>query len=164
MTEQEAIAQLGLTARTLRNYRRKGRLAYREVKGKTRPVIEYDTADIDRLKAELDRQRQQSKKPEPVAPVLPRLTFGLPPAEYAELAQAAEKVGMTPGEYARRIARESMESHYLAEAKDLRAELAAAKAEMRRMREEFASAIEVVLCRVGLSPDAAATWVTQNLR
>lgn len=164
MTEPEAIAYLNLTARTLRNYRKRGKLAYRQVTGKTRPVIEYDKADIDRLKAELDQQRQQSPKPEPVKPALPRVTFGLPPDEYDEFVRAAEKVGMTPGEYARRLAREQMESRLLTETKELRAELAATKAEMRQRHNEVSAAFEAVLEDTGLSPEAAKRWVDDNLR
>lgn len=164
MTEQEAMAYLSLTARTLRNYRRQGKLPYREVKGKTRPVIEYERADLDRLKSDLDRRRQRSKKPQTVKPALPRVTFGLPPAEYENLVLEATRYGMSPSEYARRLAREGMESHFQQEAAELRGELAKANAEMRKMRNEFSLAFEAVLEYVGLSPEDAKKWVTDNLR
>lgn len=94
MTESEATKYLGLTARTLRNYRRSGKLAYREVKGKTRPVIEYDRSDLDTLKAQLEkRQAKSAKRAAVINPPLPRVTFGLPPSEYEELHQAAGKRG-----------------------------------------------------------------------
>ncbi len=134
------------------------------MKGKTRPVIEYDKADVDRLKAELTKQRRRSKKPEPLTPALPRVTFGLLPAEYAELAEAAQKVGMTPGEYTRRLAREALESRYLAEAKEMRAEVAQSKAQMRKMHKEFSAAFEAVLEYAGLSSTDAKKWVDDNLR
>lgn len=164
MTEKEATQYVNLTVRTLRNYRSSGKLPYREVPGKTRPAIEYERADLDQLKAVLAARHVVSAKPRKGQPPLPRVTFGLPLAEYDELVRAAKKVGMTPGEYARRRTREQMESRYMAEAKDLRAELAAAKAEMRKIHKEFSAAFEAVLEYSGLSSDAAKKWVDDNLR
>ena len=164
MTESEATNYLHLTARTLRNYRRSGKLPYREVPGKTRPIIEYRQDDIDRLKAELQKQRQRSLKPKTVAPALPRVTFGLPPGELSELTAEAKKYGMTPADYARRLVRERMESSFKSEAVELRYELAKANAETRKIRKEFALAFEVVLEIAGLPADQAKQWVTDNLR
>ncbi len=164
MKEADAAAYLHLTPRTLRNYRNQGKLPYREVKGKTRPQIEYRQDDLDRLKAELQKQRQRSVKPKTVAPAQPRVTFGLPPEELANLTAEAKKYGMTPADYARRLVRERMESSFKSEATELRSELAKANAETRKIRKEFALAFEVVLEIAGLPPDEAKQWVTDNLR
>jgi len=164
MNDQAAAAYLNLTTRTLRNYRRQGKLPYREVKGKTRPVIDYRQDDLDRLKAELSRQRVRSNKPKEAAPALPRVSFGLPRAELAELAAEAKNYGVTPSEYARRLVRERMESNFRLEAAELRSGLAKANAETRKIRKEFSSAIEVVLEIAGLPADQAKQWVTDNLR
>ena len=165
MREPEAAQYLGLTMRTLRNYRRKGTLAYREATGKTRPTIEYDQSELDRLKAELDRRRESSAKPKPAGkPVLQRVTFGLPPEGYAELAEEAQRYGMSVGEYARRLVREGLESRFQSEAAELRSEVNQVKAELERTRKDFAAGFEAVLEYVGLNPDDAKTWVTENLR
>ena len=164
MNDQEAAAYLKVTSRTLRNYRNQGKLPYREVKGKTRPVIEYRQDDLDRLKAELQRQRQRSVKPKKAAPALPRVTFGLPPTELAELRAEAEKYGMTPADYARRLVREGMESTFKQESAELRSELTKVTEETRKIRKEFALGFEVVLEIAGFPADEAKQWVTDNLR
>lgn len=164
MTESEATTYLHLTARTLRNYRQSGKLPYREVPGKTRPTIEYQQNDLDRLKVELEKRRQRSKKPTPVKPALPRVTFSLPNMEHKEVLAEAQKFGMAPGEYARRVVRERLESRLLAEAEELREQVNNMEAEMRKMRNEFSLAFEAVLEFGGLSPEEAKEWVTHNLR
>ena len=78
MTEKDAAAYLNVSVRTLGNCRQKGTLPYREVKGKTRPAIEYEKADIERLKAQLEARRSRSRKPTPVRSA-PRVAFGIPP-------------------------------------------------------------------------------------
>lgn len=127
MTESEATDYLHLTARTLRNYRRSGKLPYREVPGKTRPVIEYQQGDLEHLKAELEKRRQRSKKPTAVKPALPRVTFSLPNTEHQELLAEAQRFGLAPGEYARRLVRDRLESRILAETGELRAEVKGAR-------------------------------------
>lgn len=71
---------------------------------------------------------------------------------------------MSVGEYARRLARDQMESRYLAEAKELRQDLDAANSELRKARKQFASAFEALLDYVGLPPEEAKKWVDDNLR
>lgn len=165
MNDQQAAAFLQLTVRTLRNYRRAGKLPYREVKGKTRPVIEYDRADLERLKEDIQKRQRRSKKPvAPVPAARPRVTFALPDAEYEELSREAGKYGLGVGEYARRLAREGLESRFRQEADELRGEMGKAKAEIRKMRSEFSSAFEAVLEFVGLSEEEARKWVGNNLR
>lgn len=164
MTEAEAAAFLQVTPRTLRNYRQSGELPYREVPGKTRPIIDYQQGDIERLKAKLEKRRQRSKKPVAVKPGLPRVTFSLPPPEHEELSAEAKKYEQSPGEYARRLVREGLESRALAETAELRAEVDSLNAEIRKMKKEFLLAFEVVLEFSGVSKQDAKTWVDNNLR
>ncbi len=152
MNDQAAAAYLNLTPRTLRNYRRQGKLPYREVKGKTRPVIAYEQRDLDHLKAELEKKRRRSKKPGEVKPPLPRITFSLGITEHEELCAEARKQDQAPGDYARRLVRERTESQ------------ARANAEIQKIRKEFSLAFEVVLEMGGLPADQAKQWVTDNLR
>jgi len=165
MSESEAAALLNLNVRTLQRYRQKGTLAYREVKGKTRSTIEYDTADLDRLKVALDAQRAAGKKPKtPPKTTAQRVTFGLPNENYAELEKEAKRFGMSVGEYARRLVREGLESRFQSEATELRAKVKQLETELSRTRKDFASAFEVVLEYTGLDPNEAKQWVTENLR
>lgn len=164
MTETDATRYLQLTARTLRNYRRSGKLPFREVPGKTRPVIEYQQNDLDRLKTDLETRRRRSKKPGEGKPALPRVTFSLPAAEHADLAAEAKQYAQAAGEYARRLVRERLESRLTAETAELRAEVDTQNAELRKMRKEFSLAFEAVLEFAGLPPKDAKQWVSDNLR
>lgn len=163
MTEKEAALSLGVTPRTLANYRQKGVLPYREVPGKTRPAIEYQQADIERLKVLLEARRTRGKKPKPLK-TAPRIAFGIPEQERAALSEEAKKFGMSLGEYARRLVREGMESRFQQEAAELRAELAKANAEIRKMQKEYPLAFEAVLEFAGMEPADAKKWVNENLR
>lgn len=165
MREIEAAQYLSLTVRTLRNYRRLGKLAYRQVPGKTRPVIEYDQAELERLKGELARSRATSAKPKTGrASPTKRVTFGLSPEGYAELVKDAEHFGMSVSDYARRVVREGLESHYQQEATALRHEVKRLSQELERLRNDFAGGFEVILQYSGLDKDAAQKWVRENLR
>jgi hypothetical protein len=164
MREPEASEYLGLTVRTLRNYRRKGKLPFRETQGRTRPVIEYDRSDLDRLKAELSARQQRHREAPSGSRTNPRVTFGLPRQEYEELASDAARVGLSVSEYARRLARDRMESQYLTQAGELRAGLERTNDEVRRIRDEFAAGIEAVLECVGIPAADAMEWVSKNLR
>jgi hypothetical protein len=164
MREHEAAAHLGVSVRTLYRYRKAGKVAFRVVKGRGRPVIEYDRAEVERLKRTLAERAESASGPAPEPPRRPRVTFGLSPSEHAELSRDAARYGMTPGEYARQLAREGMESRFRTEAAELRQELDTLQGELRKVRSEVASAFEVVLEYVGLAPEAARQWVTENLR
>ena len=165
MSEAEAAIYLQLNVRTLQRYRQKGTLAYREIKGKTRSNIDYEQAELDRLKATLDAKRTQSTKPKPVPKSsVQRVTFGLPNENYAELQRDAERFGMSVGEYARRLVREGMESRFQSEATELRTKIKQLETELARTRKDFSAGFEAVLEFTGLDPTEAKQWVTENLR
>lgn len=165
MRENEAALYLNVNARTLYRYRKSGKLAFREATGKTRPVIDYDEADIKKLKQELDRRRESLPKPaSPSPPAGKRISFRMPTEGYEELSREAAKYEMTVAEYARRLVREGLESRFHAEAEELRAEVKRLTKEINVVRNDVAGAFEVVLEHVGLSADEAKQWVTENLR
>ncbi len=165
MRELEAAKYLGLTVRTLNTYRRKGTLAFREVPGKTRPTIEYDPSDLDKVKAELDAKRASSKKPLPGSKTASqRVTFGLSPEGYAELEKEAERYAMSVGEYARRLVREGLESRFQSEATELHNRMKQLETELVHTHQDYAAAFEVLLEYIGLAPEEAKEWVTENLR
>ncbi|WP_309710280.1 hypothetical protein [Armatimonas sp.] len=162
MSEQEAAQYLSVTARTLLNYRKSGRLSYRLAQGKTRPVIEYDRANLERLKAELIARTEVPKTPKPTR--LKRVTFGLAAHDYEELSGEAKKYDMKPGEYARRLMRESLESNLKGEIRELHTKDAKSREELKRLRNDVAGAFEALLEFMKLSPEEASQWVTENLR
>ena len=165
MSELEAAAYLNLNVRTLQRYRKKGSLAYREAPGKTRSTIEYDRADLDRLKTDLEAKRVRSQKPRASQqPTTPRVAFGFALEEYAELEREARRFEMSVGEYARRLVREGLESRFQSEAAELRTRIKQLEMELARTRRDFAAGFEAVLEYAGLDPDAAKKWVEENLR
>jgi hypothetical protein len=164
MREDKAALFVGVSTRTLYRLRKAGRLAYRELKGTARPVIDYDQEDLELLKAELDQRRTKSRKPGKPPDTSPRITFGLPDREHGELIQEAAQYGMSPGEYARRLVRERLESRLRAETADLQREVKQVRTDLNRLRAEVAGAIEAVLEYVGLPSDEAKRWTTDNLR
>ena len=142
MSEAQAAAYLNLNPRTLQRYRRKGALAYREAKGKTRTTIEYDRADIDRLNTELEAKRARSKKPQTKSKITAqRIAFGLTSEEYAEVAKEAENFGMGVGEYARRLMREGLESRFQSEAAELRNRIKQVRSRAKSYAQRFCGSI-----------------------
>lgn len=165
MRESEAAVYLKLNVRTLQRYRTKGTLAFREAAGKTRATIEYDQADLDRLKAVLETKRASIPKPHKMPKTATeRVSFGLAPEGYAELVKEAERFDMSVGEYARRLVREGLESRFQSEAAELRTRILHLETELSRTRTDFAAALEVVLEYTGLDLEEAQQWVAENLR
>jgi hypothetical protein len=164
ISEQQAAAYLGLTTRTLRNYRRTGKLAYREVRGKTRSTIEYLRSDLELLKNELTARRTRCHKPKTHSARGTRLSFEMPLPELDELRRDAEKCGLSANEYARRLIRDRLESTYMVQSDELRAELRQCLVDVRKIRSEFAAGFEAVLEYIGVSVADAKKWVNENLR
>ena len=128
-------------------------------------MIDYDEQDLARLKAELGPSAGPTgTRASPSKPGAARVSFGLPRGEHAELREEAARYGMSPGEYARRLVREGLESRLRAEAEALSGEVQAVRTEAKKLRTEVAGAFEAVLEYVGLPADEARQWVTQNLR
>ena len=137
MSEKEAAQYLDLNPQTLYRYRKSGKLAFRLVPGKTRPTIAYERADVEALKQELEQQRAHSPKPSPLpSSQMRRVSFGLPPGGYQELAAEAAQYEMGVGEYARRLMREGLESQFRSEAAELRGELKSLARQIDQVREE----------------------------
>ncbi len=59
MTKQEAATFLTVSVRALERYTQQNRLAVRYEKGKTRPVLVYEQSELERFKAELERERHR---------------------------------------------------------------------------------------------------------
>ena len=53
MNKQEAAQFLGVSVRTLESYAAQNRVVVNYIRGKTRPVADFDEADLERLKDEL---------------------------------------------------------------------------------------------------------------
>ncbi len=66
MTKNEACELLGVTERTLDKYAREGRLTVAQVRGKTGKRNDYDGADLERLKAELETPQAPQRASAPL--------------------------------------------------------------------------------------------------
>ena len=71
---------------------------------------------------------------------------------------------MKPGEYARKLMRESLESRLSGEIRDLHAEDVKTAHEVKKLRNDVAGAFEALLEFMKLSPEEASQWVTENIR
>jgi excisionase family DNA binding protein len=63
MNKSEAAEYLGISARSLERYTAQGRLSHTLKKGKTRPVLDYDESELERLKAELQAALDAPARP-----------------------------------------------------------------------------------------------------
>lgn len=62
MTKQEAAAYLGISERSVENWRDKGHLTQTLVPGKTRPIAIYDDAEVETLKQYLESRKPENRK------------------------------------------------------------------------------------------------------
>ncbi len=70
MNKTEAAEYLGVGVRALERYTAQERIAVRYVKGKTRPTLDYDAAELERFKAELTApvEKPAAQRPEEASP------------------------------------------------------------------------------------------------
>lgn len=59
MTKQEAADELGVSVRALERYTQQSRIAARYEKGRTRPTIVYDEAEVERFKSDLEQVKHR---------------------------------------------------------------------------------------------------------
>ena len=162
MNREQAAQFLGISPRTLYRLEQGGKLASRKEKTPKGHVVLYEVADLERLKVQLAARAEAAKTSKP--PRLKRVTFGLSPHDFEELAGEAKKYDMKPGEYARRLMRESLESSLKGEIRELHTKDAKSREELKRLRNDVAGAVEALLEFMRLSPEEASQWVTENLR
>jgi hypothetical protein len=62
MTKQEAAAYLGISERSVENWRDKGHLTQTLVPGKTRPIAIYDDTEVETLRQYLETRKSESRK------------------------------------------------------------------------------------------------------
>jgi excisionase family DNA binding protein len=67
MTKKEACDLLGVAERTLDKYAREGRLTVSQVRGKTGPRNDYDSAELESLKADLEAPQAPQRAFAPLA-------------------------------------------------------------------------------------------------
>jgi excisionase family DNA binding protein len=82
MNKEDAAKFLNIGVRSLERYTTQGRVAFQKVKGKTGPVVDYEAAELERFKAELEA-------PPPVSPVPPNEETALAHIRPASLAKSA---------------------------------------------------------------------------
>jgi len=95
MNKSEAAEYLGISARSLERYTAQGRLSHTLKKGKTRPVLDYETSELERLKAELQAALNAPQPATSSNPDTPSNALAILAKKPAEL--AAEPRQTSPG-------------------------------------------------------------------
>ena len=156
MTKKEAAAFVGVGIRALERYAKAGRLSVHQRKGKTRPIVLYDEAELLPLKDEASaRLRPRAAVLSPVGESTDTVGFRLDSYYRKRLLQAAEHHGMSPGEYARRLVILALEERQGEET--LR--------EISELRRDLALSVKALLCFAGKAEvEEAGQWVAENLQ
>ncbi|MBX3110280.1 MAG: helix-turn-helix domain-containing protein [Fimbriimonadaceae bacterium] len=104
MKKSEAAQFLGVSTRTVERLVAKGRLRPRREKGKTRPILVFDQAELSRVKKELQEVRPEEVfgRPNTLKPK-DAVGFRIDPHYYKRLEEEGGKLGLSAGEYARRL-------------------------------------------------------------
>lgn len=111
MERQEAAEFLGVSISTLDRLASQGRLTRGRARRKTRPVTVYDPQELERLKAELATEsREVFRRLNTTEKPRDAVGFRLDPYYVKLLKQEGDKLGLSPGEYARRLVIRSLES------------------------------------------------------
>lgn len=101
MEKKEAAEFLGVSVRTLDRLA-VGNLTKGRARKKTRPVVVFDENELIALKEKLNRTDVSLKEKSVVKPQ-DAIGFRLDPSYVKRLIDEGEKVGMSPGEFARRL-------------------------------------------------------------
>ncbi len=134
-TKREAADFLGIGVRTLERYAQKGQISHRFEKGRRRPRVVFDDADLQAFKERLDESRaaQPAEAASPTA--MRRIGFRLDPHYLQRLTEEGARADMSPGEYARRLVIGALEDFSRDE---IRATQSSIHDEMVRLREDLA--------------------------
>lgn len=99
MNKQEAATLLGVSVRTLESYVAGGRLPVHYIKGKTRPVADFDASNVERLQTELTlsipRTRQSQTSQDKANPQEPRNSEENPATSQGRNAQLVRALPQT---------------------------------------------------------------------
>lgn len=156
MERKEASEFLGVSLRTLDRLAAEGRLRKGRGLKKTRPVVLFDRAELESLKAELGGDRAERK-------VFRRLNmdvkdsvgFRLDPHYIRRLSERAAALGLSPGEMARKLVIESLEDTRVEQFKE----------EVSMLREGLAHAFYALLVmKLGVAEGEAEEFVNANIR
>lgn len=110
MEKSQAAEFLGVSVRTLERFAASGRLTKGRALKKTRPVVVYDMAELERLREELNEARptevfRRLNTPKP----RDAIGFRLDPFYIKKLEEEGARIGMSAGEVARRMVIRSIE-------------------------------------------------------
>lgn len=110
MERREAADFLGVSLSTLDRLAAQGRLTKGRARRKTRPVTVYDEGELQRLKSELEQQGSRTTTACPPA-TKPQdaVGFRLDPYYVAQLKAKGAPLGMSAGEYARKLVIQALE-------------------------------------------------------
>lgn len=110
MEKSQAAEFLGVSVRTLERFAASGRLTKGRALKKTRPVVVYDMAELERLREQLNEARptevfRRLNTPKP----RDAIGFRLDPFYIKKLEEEGARIGMSAGEVARRMVIRSIE-------------------------------------------------------
>ncbi len=111
MDKRQAANFLGVSTRTIERLVANGKLVQKRQKGKTRPVAVFSEADLKRVKSELDSARRVEVCGRPHTPK-PKdaVGFRIDPHYLRRLEEEGQKLGLSAGEYARRLVVRGLET------------------------------------------------------
>lgn len=111
MDKRQAADFLGVSTRTIERLVASGRLIQKRQKGKTRPIGVFSETDLKRLKIELDRARPEEVFGRPNTPK-PKdaVGFRIDPHYLRRLEEEGQKLGLSAGEFARRLVVRGLET------------------------------------------------------
>lgn len=120
-------------------------------KGKTRPVIIYDKSELERVKKELEKARPKEVFGRPNTPKpTDAVGFRLDPSYVKRLEQEGAKLGMSAGEFARRLVIRGLEGQ-------------SAEEDVKALRKILSDMFYVILVtRLG-SSEEEATEIVKSL-
>ncbi len=155
MEKQQAAEFLGVSIRTLERFAAKGRLTKGRARKKTRPVVVFDQAQLEGLKAELEAERpadvmrrHSQEKPKDA------IGFRLDPFYVHKLTEEGAKQGMSAAEYARRLVIQALEDTRIDQFRD----------EVHALREGLADTFFAFLTmQCGVTEDKALQFVKDTI-
>lgn len=153
---KEAAEFLGVSLSTLDRFASQGRLTRGRGKGKTKPVTVFAQEDLERLKKELETQQlgRTFLSPETTRPT-DSVGFRLDPYYVGRLQSEGAALGLSAGEYARKLVVQSLED-------DRQGDFAK---ELKALRDGLAQLFYTLLVmKLGVDEIEAKKFVDETLR
>lgn len=155
MDRKEAAQLLGVSVRTLDRLVAGGRLTKRRSLRKTRPIVTFSREEVEKLRAELQFDaRTSSELKGSLAPPKDTVAFRIDPFYLSRLQSEGQLIGLSAGEYARRLVIQVLEDDRVDEY----------RREVRLLREGLAATFFLLLTKkLGATPAEAQRLVAEAI-